>query len=347
MAGIDGDLLRNALVFGTVFVAVTAVLFIVRKVVLNSLHRWAEKTETDLDDAILRCVKHPSILWVLAIGLYLALATSSFPHLYVQYGLKALYLIIVLSVTLAIAHICSGLVHGALTKSAAGVKAPGLSKTIINAAVLSIGLLIILNGLGISIAPLLTALGVGGLAVALALQDTLSNLFAGIYMLVERPLKVGDYIKLDSGDEGYVLDIGWRTTRIRKLANNIVIIPNNRLAQSTITNYFLNEKRMSLLIRVGVSYDSDPDEVERVLLEEATAAAEELDGMHVKPAPFVRFSPGFGDFSLDFTLICQVKEFVDQYYVQHELRKRIFKRFKKEGIEIPFPITTVHLKKSD
>ncbi|RMG69100.1 MAG: mechanosensitive ion channel family protein, partial [Nitrospirae bacterium] len=131
---------------------------------------------------------------------------------------------------------------------------------------------------------------------------------------------------------------------IRMLPNNMVLIPNSKLAQSIITNYYLPFKRMSLLIRVGVSYDADPEHVERVLLEVAKSAVGEIPGLLGEPEPFVRFIPGFGDSSLDFTLICQVREFVDQYLVQHELRKRIFKRFKEEGIEIPFPHRTVYLR---
>ncbi|MDO9463088.1 MAG: mechanosensitive ion channel [Deltaproteobacteria bacterium] len=123
-----------------------------------------------------------------------------------------------------------------------------------------------------------------------------------------------------------------------------MVIPNNKLSQSIITNYYLPEKRMSLLIPVSVSYSSDPEKVESVLIEEAKKAAGEIPGLLADPVPFVRFIPGFGDSSLDFTLICQVQEFVDQYLAQHELRKRIFKRFKEEGIEIPFPHRTVYLR---
>jgi len=140
-----------------------------------------------------------------------------------------------------------------------------------------------------------------------------------------------------------VEDITWRTTRVRMLPNNMVVIPNNKLAQSVVTNYYLPEKRMSLLIPVGVSYNCDPDEIEEILVDEATKAVGEVPGLIGDPAPFVRFIPGFGDSSLDFTLICQVDEFVDQYLVQHILRKRIFRRFRAEGVEIPFPQRTVHI----
>jgi small-conductance mechanosensitive channel len=178
----------------------------------------------------------------------------------------------------------------------------------------------------------------------LALQDTLSNLFAGFYVSLSGNIRPGDYIKLDSGDEGYVTDISWRSTTVRALANNLIIVPNAKLAQAIVTNYHLPEKRMSLLIPIGVSYDSDPEQVERILVEEAKRGAQDIPGLLAEPAPFVRFIPGFGDSSLNFTLICQVAEFVDQYLAQHELRKRIFKRFREEGIEIPFPIRTVYLR---
>jgi small-conductance mechanosensitive channel len=106
----------------------------------------------------------------------------------------------------------------------------------------------------------------------------------------------------------------------------------------------LPEKTMALLLSVGVSYDCDPDKVEKILFEEARGAVGEIKGLLSAPEPSVRFIPGFGDFALGFTLICHIAEYTDQYHIQHELRKRIFKRFKKEGITIPFPTRTVHLK---
>jgi small-conductance mechanosensitive channel len=202
-----------------------------------------------------------------------------------------------------------------------------------------------LDSLNISITPLLTTLGIGGLAVALAFKDTLANFFAGLYVLADRPIRVGDFVKIEGGPEGYVESIGWRSTRIRTLANNITILPNSKVSESMITNYFLPDRRTSLLLPIGVSYQSDPRKVEAILLEEALRASREVEGLLPDPAPFVRLNPGFGESSLDFTLICQVREFVDQYAVQHELRHRIFARFQKEGIEIPYPQRTVHLRR--
>jgi len=319
-------------------------LFIIRGIAFRLLHRWAEKTETKIDDIIIKSLKTPSIYWCIAAGLYIGIAVSSLPEKYVFYISKAIHVIIILSVTIAAANLAGKIFKNYIQTLNLPIPTTGLAYGILKGTILVIGFLIILSILGISITPLITALGVGGLAVALALQDTLANLFAGIHILVEKSVRVGDFIKLETGQEGYVEDITWRTTRIKMLPNNMVVIPNSKLSQSIVTNYYLPEKRMALLIPIGVSYSSDPEKVERILVEEAKKAVGEIPGLLGEPEPFVRFIPGFGDSSLDFTLICQVKEFVDQYLAQHELRKRIFKRFKEEGIEIPFPHRTVYLR---
>lgn len=339
----DNPLFQIIIIPLGVFLGATAAALIVRSVLLRLLHRWAAKTETEVDDLFINAVRIPSINWAIAIGLYVAIGTSSLPAAYAAYSLKAIHVLVILSVTLVLANVSSNLVAYSIRKSAISIPITGLSHAIIKGTVLVIGFLILLGTLGISITPLITALGVGGLAVALALQDSLSNLFAGIHILVEQPIRVGDFIRLESGQEGYVTDIGWRTTRIRLLPNNMVIIPNNKLSQSILTNYHLPEKQMAVQIPISVGYDADPDHLERVLLEEATLGAREIPGLLSDPAPSVRFIPGFGDFSLNFTLVCQVREFVDQYPVQHELRKRILRRFRKEKIEIPFPIRTIYM----
>lgn len=322
----------------------TSVLFVVRGITFRLLHRWAKRTATRIDDIIIKALKIPSIYWCIAIGLYIGVAVSDLPEKYVFYFSKAIHVIVILSITIAIANLSGKIFKNYIQQSDLPIPTTGLAYGILKGTILIVGFLIILTVLGISITPLITALGVGGLAVALALQDTLANLFAGIHILVEKSIRVGDFVKLETGQEGYVVDITWRTTRIRMLPNNMVIIPNSKLSQSIVTNYYLPEKRMSLLIPVGVSYSSDPEKVEKILVEEAKKAVGEIPGLLGEPEPFVRFIPGFGDSSLDFTLICQVQEFVDQYIAQHELRKRIFKRFKEEGIEIPFPHRTVYLR---
>jgi len=322
----------------------TSLLFTIRGIALRLLHRWAERTETKVDDIIIESFKVPSIYWCIAIGLYIGLAVSELPERYLFYFSKTIHVIVIFSITIATANLTGKIFRNYIQRSELPIPTTGLAYGIIKGTVIIIGFLIILTSLGISITPLITALGVGGLAVALALQDTLANLFAGIHILVEKSIRVGDFIRLETGQEGYVVDITWRTTRIRMLPNNMVVIPNSKLSQSIVTNYYLPEKRMAVLIPISVSFSSDPERVERIVVEEAKKAVGEIPGLLGEPEPFVRFIPGFGESSLDFTLICQVQEFVDQYPAEHELRKRIFKRFKEEGIEIPFPHRTVYLR---
>jgi small-conductance mechanosensitive channel len=320
------------------------VLFGIRLVLLKALRRWTHRTKTRLDNMIVNSLSLPSLYWCIAIGIYIGIAVSELPVKYVHYLNKSIDVIVILSITFAAASLSGKIFRNYIEDSNLPIPTTGLAYSIIRGTIVIIGLLIVLNTLGVSITPILTALGVGGLAVALALQDTLANLFAGVHILLERSIRIGDFVKLETGEEGYIEDITWRTTRIRMLPNNMVIIPNSKLAKSIVTNYYLPEKRMSLLIPVSVSYSSDPEKVEKILVEEVKKAVGEIPGLLGDPEPFVRFIPGFGSSSLDFTLICQVREFTDQYLAQHELRKKIFKRFGEEGIEIPFPHRTVYLR---
>lgn len=325
-------------------VAATIIFMFLRGIFLRLATRWASKTETKIDDIVIDSIRIPSLYWCAAVGLYTGVVMSDLPDRYAGHLSKAIYVIVIISVTITLANLAGRVFRDYLQKTELPIPSTGLAYGILKGSIIIAGGLIVLSFLGISIAPLLTALGVGGLAVALALQDTLANLFAGLHILMEKSIRVGDFIRLENGQEGYVEDITWRTTRVRMLPNNMVVIPNSKLAQSVVTNYCLPEKKMALLVPIGVSYSSDPDRVEKILVEEAGKSVGEVVGLLGDPAPFVRFIPGFGDSSLDFTLICQVEEFVDQYLVQHELRKRIFRRFRDEGIEIPFPQRTVHIR---
>ena len=183
----------------------------------------------------------------------------------------------------------------------------------------------VLNSLGISITPIITALGVGGLAVALALQDTLANLFAGIHILATRKIRPGDYVKLASGEEGYVVDVTWRQTTIRQLPYNIITVPNSQIASTSTTNYNLPHKELSVYVQVGVAYDSDLEHVERVTLEVAKEVMNEVEGGVTGFEPLVRYHT-FGDSSINFTLIMRGKVFVNQYLLKHEFIKRLHKR---------------------
>ena len=317
-----------------VMVAVAALLF--RHALVVVFRRWTgHRTE---DSLFLKSIRVPSMLWCIVLGLFVALEMADLPpRLGAQIHI-VLEAAIILSITITAAGVLDSLVAAAGDRRALAVGVTGLFRTSVRLAVLVVGGLVLLSSLGIAITPILTALGVGGLAVALALQDTLSNLFAGIHLLADKPIRVGDYVRLSVENvEGHVVDVGWRSTRIRMLQNNVVVVPNKRVAESVITNFDLDEARMAVSIRVGVGYDVDPDHVERVLVDEATRAVGQVPGLLADPPPAARLIPGFGDYSLDFTLACQARSFVDQFTVQHELRKRILKRLRAEGIAMPSP----------
>lgn len=320
------------------------ILLVIRGIAFRLLHNVSQKTESNVDDIILEALRVPSLYWCLAVGLFIGLSVSGIPESYITIISKTINVIIILSVSIAAANLAGNIFTNYIQKTNLPIPTTGLAFGILKGTILVIGFMITLSTLGISIAPLITALGVGGLAVALALQDTLTNLFAGIHVLLERSVKIGDFIRLEGGQEGYVADITWRTTRIRMLPNNMVVIPNSKLAQSIVINYYLPEKKMSLPIPISVGYNEDPDRIERIIMEEAGKGAAEIPGLVADPPPVVRFIPGFGASSLDFTLNCQIREVTDQYPVQHELRKRIFRRFKEENINIPFPQRTVYLR---
>jgi len=205
-----------------------------------------------------------------------------------------------------------------------------------------VGLIVILENLGVHLTVVWTTLGVGSVAVALALQDTLGNFFAGLYILADRPVNLSDYIRLDSGPEGFVVRIGWRSTLLRTASNNMVVVPNTTMAKAVITNFSLPEERMWTSVQVGVAYGTNPRRVERLLIEIARQAAkEDFEGLLAYPEPSAQLVPGFGDSSINFSLNFQVRRWSDLANVQSELRKRILERFAAEGIDIPFPTRTV------
>ncbi|MBI5558473.1 MAG: mechanosensitive ion channel family protein [Deltaproteobacteria bacterium] len=330
--------------FPAISVAATALLLLCRIWLLKFVGSWTSHAGMKIAEVLTGTIRYPSLFWCLALGLYSGITASDIPARFAEISTRAITVLVIFSMTLALANFFGTIFSNFLQKTNFPLTRTGLAQGMVQGSVFTAGFLIIMSLLGISVAPLLTALGVGGLAVALALQDTLANLFAGMQILMEQTVRVGDFIRLDTGQEGYVAGISWRTTRVRMLPNNMVVIPNSKLTQSVIINYYLPEKRMSLLVQVGVRYGTDPELVERILIEEALAAAAEAPGLLTEPPPFVRFIPGFGESSLDFTLICQVAEFTDQYLAQHIIRKRIIRRFAAEGIVIPFPQRTVHLR---
>jgi small-conductance mechanosensitive channel len=256
-----------------------------------------------------------------------------------------LRVIVIFSVTIALARIAVGFVDLYSRKVGGAFLTTSLFSNITRIVVFALGLLVIFDSLGISITPMLTALGVGGLAVALALQDTLSNLFAGIHIIASRKLSPGDYIKIESGDEGHVTDITWRNATIRTFANNMIVVPNAKLSNSVVTNFYMPETKMAVPVTVGVSYASDLEKVEQITVEVAKQVMNDVEGGVPGSEPFLRYHT-FGDSSINFTIYLYAREYNDLYLVKHEFVKRLHRRYQEVGIEIPFPIRTIYMRQT-
>jgi small-conductance mechanosensitive channel len=314
-------------------------------VILVLLARWLEtrlpKTWSEPGAAVLQAVRGPLVVLLALAGVAVApqlLDVDAQLTGSIQQAVVALAIVAVAWFAAALARRLAMIV---LARSAALPNATLFGNLAWGTAIV-LGALIAMGTLGLSITPLLTALGVGGLAVALALQPTLTNLFAGVQVLASGQVRPGDYIRLSTGEEGYVTDVTWRLTSIRALSNNLIIVPNAQLASAVLTNYHLPENEMSVLVQVGVAYDSDLASVERVTLEVAREVMKHVEGGVPTFEPLVRYHT-FGDSSIDFTVVLRAREYVDQYLIKHEFIKRLQVRYRDEGIVIPFPIRTVVL----
>lgn len=204
-------------------------------------------------------------------------------------------------------------------------------------AVFTMGGLIALNILGIPITPLLAGIGIGGLAVALALSPTLSSYIAGTFVVAEGQIREGDYIELDPERAGFVENVGWRSTVLRSRFNNMIIVPNSVITDSVVTNYDTPNTFVTGIVANGVSYASDLERVEEVALATARDVIDSSDDANKDFEPILRYFE-FGDSNVGFNLIFQARDRAGMFAVQHEIIKRIHARFKEEGIEINYPV---------
>lgn len=339
--GKEGILERQwLLAIGIVLLAV-GLGALLRATLVNRLALLFRKTATDLDDLFLAATRRHIPLWVLLVGLTVASRVAQLPPRGVVIIDRICMVVALLSASIAVADLLIGAVGRRTNQLGASVATTTLVQNVIRVSAMALAGLLVLSNLGLSITPLLTALGVGSLAVALALQPTLSNLFAGLHIALARPIRVGDFVGLESGSKGYVVDIGWRAVRIRELPNNIIAVPNSRVAEMILTNYAMPESNQSVLVQVGVAYGSDLDLVERITCEVAGDVLRNVQGGDSEFTPFMRYHT-FGESSINFSVILRVKQFVDGYLVTHEFIKLLKSRFDQAGIEIPFPQRVLH-----
>lgn len=314
-----------------------------RRYMLPRLQRLAKTTAWEVDDILLDAVRGPIMLWSLLAGAYLALEFSPVSNRAVELAGRALQALWILSATWVGANVVTQLITQYASRWQVAMPMTSLTQNLSRIIIVGLGILVILDGLGVKIGTLLAALGVGSLAVALGLQDTLANMFAGVYIALSKHIRIGDYVKLDTGEEGYVRDITSRATKIVMLSNSMVIVPNAKLAQAIVTNFYLPDRELAVLVQVGVDYSSDLEQVERVTSEVGKEVMMSIPGGVPGFTPFIRYHT-FGDFSINFTVILRGREFVDQHLLKHEFIKRLHARYQQEGIVIPFPSRTVYTK---
>ncbi|MDO9556539.1 MAG: mechanosensitive ion channel family protein [Coriobacteriia bacterium] len=315
--------------------------WLLEKIVSGRLRAAAKRQSWGGWNVVACGLGHMPIWWLGIAGGGIALDVLKWSGQVESYLGKTIIVLAGITVTVVAMRIATGFVRMYAEAADGAAASSTIFVNLTRIAVVMLGALLILNALNISITPILTALGVGGLAVALALQDTLGNLFAGIQIVEGKQIRPGDYIELASGQAGYVEDITWRYTTVRKLSNNLVVVPNSTLATMIVTNYQLPAEEMSVLIDVGVAYGTDLELAERIAKEVAAETVAELSPNIVGYEPFARFHT-FGDSAIEMTVGLRTGEFTDQWELRHHFIKRLKKRFDEAGIEIPFPQRVVH-----
>ena len=326
--------------------AVTLVLLFLGRTVSVRSTRWFARSQFTIGHIVVKSLRIP--VWITA----LVCGFLTFKYAMVALGASAVTAdmpldnivpgLFILAIIVFADRFSVGLLGDYAERSDLLRDSNSIVKGITRGLVLGIGALVLLSTMGVSITPIIASLGITSLAVALALQPTLENFFSGVQLVIDKPIRVGDFVELDSGEQGFVDRIGWRSTWIRMLPNNTVIIPNSLLSGSKVINYFYPEKELSVPVEVGVHYDSDLEHVERVTLEVARRILREHEWGVTEYNTFVVYT-GFGDSSIDFTVMLRAKEYFNRFWVRSAFIKALHKRYAEEGITIPYPIRALNV----
>lgn len=310
----------------------------------NYIRKFTEFTKTEIDDLIFQVLRKPIYFSIILIGIWLGLRNFSFFEKYLKFLDKGFFSIFVIILAFVFSRILAIFISGWLKAEKKFKRTPRLIKKVVTLFIYLIAILVILDWFEVKITPLVASLGIGGMAIALALQSTLSNVFAGLHIISDKPIEVGDFIELEKDISGFVEDISWRSTRIRTLTNNFLIIPNSKLAESIILNQSKPAEEMSVKIECGVSYESDLEKVEEVVLELAKEIQKNYKGAVKEFEPKMRYHT-FGDSNINFSVILRVKRPIFKYEIVHHFIKELKKRFDKENIEIAWPIRKIYFAK--
>ncbi|MEE9400266.1 MAG: mechanosensitive ion channel family protein [Dehalococcoidales bacterium] len=339
---VDSPLLE-AVWAGGILLVFTVVAWFIRLGMRRGQPKLQKHFKPTLAPQLLESVSRPVFLLVVSQGFILALSSLSYLASWRDGLAKGSVAMAIVIVTYGLARSGSVLLVWYLRNQSVRRKAridEGLIRFLRRITIIIVyafGVLVLLDYLNIAITPIVAGLGIGGLAVALALQPTLANFFASTQIVSDRVVRVGDYIELDNGIRGYVTDVGWRSTRIRTPFNNMVIIPNSRLANSVITNYHGPNMELAVIVNAGVSYSSDLAQVEGIARAVATEVIEDLDEAVKKFEPWFGYEE-FGESNINFWVWLQAKDRIASFRMRSEIIKRLHARFNQEGITINYPV---------
>ena len=306
---------------------------LINLIISGRLTRWAGATQGQWDDVLIRTLTSRVPLWSVLAGAWLSLGYWPITERWLHLASVTIYAVAVLSVTMATATVAASLVAVYGARALPGGTVSGLTQNVVRLLIITFGLLVVLNGLGVEIRPMLAALGVGGLAVALALQEPLSNLFAGLFVTMAGQIRIGDFVKLDTGLEGRVVDFNWRSTSL-EVGTGVAVVPNNKLAQAIVTNHNLPTPEVIVTVDFVVDYASDAQAVEALILQIAHEVQASVEGAVSTFEPNVRFS-SFGDVGLRGTVQLKARSHADQALMKHVFITRLHAAFKAQGVEIP------------
>ncbi|NJQ98836.1 MAG: mechanosensitive ion channel [Hydrococcus sp. CSU_1_8] len=281
--------------------------------VITRLKKIAQKTNWKFDNIFLDSFQGIGLFLVCFAGIYFSLPILPFNANVIILIKKVLIVSFLMSCTIVVSRLLVKLLRLYTTRDDGFSPLTTLFAFLINVVIFSLGILIALQSIGVAITPLLTAFGVGGVSLGLALQSTLANLMSGINIITSKKVKPGDYIELKTGESGYVVDVELKYTVIQEITNNFLVIPNSKILSSSFKNYSLPDKDMLIPIEVGVSYDSDLETVETVTIQVAKETIQNFSDNIPDYKPFIRYDK-FDYFSINFRVFLKIRE---QEYFDH------------------------------
>ena len=354
------SILENFGLVGSIWLFASSVvilfLFLILSLIFNKLLfpiiiRLTNWTPSDLDTRITRSLKAPLTVGLIILGCYLALTIPLDLTSSQQQIVNSIASLIGLGLGIVAVGSAVGNIFKWYEETIAPKTSTNLDQRLVPlihrvsiALIYALGGLLILDHLNVNISPLIAGLGLGGLSVALALQPTLANLFAGTYVMTEGAVTTGDYIQLEGGVEGYVMDVSWRSTRLQTWTNNMVVIPNSKFAETIITNFQKPAPPVNLYLTCGVSYDSDLFMIENIC-QEVMSQILEKDSNAVKEYGSWFGFESFGESNVNFWVFLQAKDRLASFLLQTTVMQNLHSRFRKDGIVINYPVRSLQLPK--